>query len=145
MLEIRKLQDGDLEYVRANPYEDAVKVYPKFPPSPDSWTCVFDGEIVAVGGIVDYWSGVGEMWLMLTKQARKHDIFGLIAFGAIEKKMNELVKSHKLRRVEASVRADFPKAIKFIKALGFQYEGRKRKYTPDGKDLFIYARLICQN
>ena len=142
MIEIRKLQDGDLEYVRANPFEEAVKTYPRIPIAPDSYTCIFDGEIVAVGGIIDYWEDVGEVWLILTKQARKEGIFGLIAFTAIEKKMNELITEHKLRRVQAEVRADFPQAIKMIEAFGFEYEGTKRKYTPDKCDMRMYARLI---
>lgn len=143
MLEMIPIRDGDLEFVRANPFEEQVKLYPKMKPSPiSSFTCMFDNEIVAVGGIIDYWQGVGEAWLIMTKQAKKHDIFGLVALTVIEKKMNELIAEHKLRRVQAEVRADFLPGIKMIEALGFGYEGTKRKYTPDGCDMRIYARLI---
>lgn len=142
MLKIRPIQDGDMEYVRANPFEEAIKVYPNLLPSPDSCTTLFDGDIVAVGGVIDFWPGVGEVWLMLTKQAKKHDIFGLIALTAIEKKMNELIAAHKLRRAEAQARVDFPEAIKMIKAFGFEYEGTRREYTPDGVDMNFYSKLV---
>ncbi len=142
MLEIRPIQDGDLEYVRENPFQESLKYYPPLKASPiSSFTCLFDGDIVAVGGVIDFFPGVGEVWLMLTKQARKEGVFGIIAITAIEKKMNELIVEHKLWRTEANVRTDFPQAIKMIKAFGFEYEGRKRQCTPDRCDMEIYAKI----
>lgn len=142
MLKIIPIRDGDIEFVRANPFCEAVKTYPDFVPAADSLTTIFDGEVVAVGGMIDHFEGVGELWLMMTKQARKHDIFGLIALCAIGKKVNELIADHKLRRVEAKIRADFPEAIRMIEAFGFDNEGCKREATPDRCDLFIYGKLI---
>lgn len=142
MLEIRKIQEGDMEFVKSNAFENAIKIYPKLTAPSDSFTCTFDNEIVAVGGIVDYWQGVGEAWLIMTKQSKKHDIFGIIAFSAIEKKLNELIVEHNLRRVEAGVRTDSKKAIRLIEALGFQKEGVKVRHTPDKCDMIMYARLI---
>jgi len=141
MIEIRSIQDGDMEFVRANAFESAVKRYPELTAPADSFTCLFEGEIVAIGGVADLWQGVGEAWLMMTEQAKKHGIYGLIAFNTIERKMNELIVKHKHWRTEANVRADFPEAIKFIEAVGFEREGVRRKYTPDKCDMILYSRI----
>ena len=142
MLEIRPIQDGDMKYVRANPFEDAVKIYPDLPAPDSSFTCIFEGEIVAVGGVIVFWEGVGEVWLIMTKQARKKGIFGLIALSTIKKKVDNLIIENNLWRAQADVRADFPEAIKMVEAFGFEYEGTKRKYTPDGCNMKMYAKLL---
>lgn len=141
MIEIRDLQDGDLEYVRENPLEGAVKNYPKMTPTPPAFTALFEGEIVGIGGMIILWEGVGEMWLMLTANCKREGVFGIIAFEAIKKKVDELIKEHKMRRVQCTVRVDFPKARKMVVALGFQLEGLMKKYCPDSCDVWLYARI----
>lgn len=142
MLEIKELQDGDLEYVLQNPLEESVKNY-QFETKPQrlSWTVLFEGEIVAVGGVVIYWQGVGEMWFMMTKNSKRHDIYGLIALSAIEKKMNEIINENKLWRIQAVVRTDFLQSIKMVERLGFVRECLMRKYLPDGNGCFLYAKV----
>ena len=142
MIVIRELKQSDMDFVRANPFEEAVKEYPNLIPAPDSWTCLFDGEIVGIGGIIELWKGVCEVWLMLTKQARKDGIFGLIAYHTIRAKMDELIQKYQPWRVQAHVRDDFPKAIKFIESLGFEYEGIMEKYLPDKGDLRVYRKFL---
>ena len=146
-VEIRKIQEGDIEFVRANPFEEKVKCYPDMKAPDDSYTIVFDGEIVAVGGIIEtipgvieYPDGHGELWLMLTKQARKEGIFGLIALNAIEKTIDKLVKDHNIRTAIACVRTDFSEAIKMVKAFGFKKDRIKETFTPDGCDLIIFHK-----
>lgn len=142
MLEIRPIQPGDMDFVLANPYQESAKNYPSLAAPESTHTYIFDGDIVAVGGIIDYYAGVGEAWLMLTKQCRKKEIFGLVAFGIIEKHLNKQIADHKIRTCTASARSDFPEAIKMLEALGFKYEGTRREFTPDFCDLNIYSRLI---
>ena len=60
MLSIRKIIPGDLEFVLANPYQESAKNYPPLAAPESTNTYVFDGEVVAIGGIIDYYPGVGE-------------------------------------------------------------------------------------
>lgn len=138
---IRDLQDGDLEYVRENPLEGAVKNYPKMIPTPPAFTVIFDDKIVGVGGTIILWEGVGEFWLMLTKDCKREGIFGIVAFEAIKNKVDELIKEHKIRRAQCTVRTDFPKARKMVEALGFRQEGIMLSYCPDKCDVWLYARI----
>ena len=142
MIEIRQLQDGDMEYVRANPLEGAVKDYPDMPIDPKtSYTALWDGKIVGVGGIAMMWKGVGELWLILTKDSNRAGAHGLVAFDAIRKKIDEIIEENNIIRAQAIARLDFPKAIDMLTWLGFENEGRLRKYTPDGCDVYRFARI----
>lgn len=141
MITIRNLEPGDLEYVRDNPLEGAVKNYPKMTPTPPAFTAEFEGKIVGVGGMIILWEGVGEMWLMLTAECKREGIFGIMAFNIIKDTVDKLIREHKMRRVQCTVRVDFPKARKMVEALGFRQEGIMLEYCPDCCDVWLYARL----
>ena len=142
MIEIRKLQDGDIEYVKANPLEDAVKSYPNMQVDPKtSFTALWDGVIVGVGGAAMMWKGVYEFWLMLTKDSKLDGAHGIVAFEAIRKKIDEIIEENNIVRAQAVVRLDFPRGIKMLEALGFQMEGYLKKYTPDFCDVYRYAKV----
>ena len=142
MIEIRQLQDGDIEYVRANPLEEAVKGYPDLPIDyRNSYTALWNRKIVGVGGISIMWSGVGELWLILSKDSKRDGMNGVIALDAIGKKVNEIIRENKIVRAQATVRIDFPKGIQMLEALGFEREGLLRRYTPDGCSVYRYSRI----
>ena len=140
-MEIRPYQLGDMEYVRQNPFQDEVKRYPELPIPADTYTCIFEGDIVAVGGIKMFFEGVGEAWIIMTKQSKKRNIYGLIACRAIEKKLNELMVELNVRRCEANVRKDFPIAIRFVEALGFKFVGERHYWFPDKTSAMLYSKV----
>ncbi|KAF7958209.1 hypothetical protein AWV80_01170 [Cupriavidus sp. UYMU48A] len=46
------------------------------------------------------------------------------------------------QRIEVEVDSYFPQAHRWVQMLGgFEWEGRMRKYTPDGRDCDRYARV----
>lgn len=142
MIKIRKLQDGDIEYVRANPLEEAVKNYPDMPIDPKtSYTVLWDDVIVGVGGVSMMWKGVGEMWLILTKDSKRDGIHGIVALNTIRKKVDEIIEENNIVRAQATARIDFPKGIQMLEALGFEREGFLRRYCPDGCSVYRYARI----
>lgn len=139
-MEFRQTTQEDLDFVRQNPFEEAVKNYPVLTvPDKDCYTVIFQGEIVAVGGVTVLWEGVGEVWLMLTADCRKKEFFGIIALTAIQAKMEEITKN--LWRVQAIIRTDFPEAIKMIEFFGFEREGLLKQYCPDKGDIYMYAKI----
>ena len=142
MMEIRPYQDGDMAFVRQDPFQEAVKSYPELPIPQHTYTTVFDGVIVGVGGIKMYFEGVGEAWLIMTKQSKKDGIFGLIACRAIENKLNSLMAELKVRRCEANVRKDFPVALRFIEAIGFKFDGERKNWFPGNVSAMLYSRTL---
>ena len=140
-IEVIPIRDGDFEYVKQNCVQKEVKDYPDPVIPANTYTCIFDGEIVAVGGVRLFLPGVGEAWICMTKQSRKDGIFGIIACRAIKDKLDSLAVELKLRRCEAQVRADFTKAIRFTEALGFTNPYERRFYFPDGTSSLLYEKL----
>lgn len=138
----RETTQEDLDFVRQNPFEGAVKDYPYMEvPNEYCFTAIFEGHIVGVGGLVIHWKGVAEVWLILTADCEKKGLHGLVALHAIRDKMEELLEVNNIRRAQATVRTDFPQAIKMIEFFGFEREGLLRQYCPDGADAFRYARI----
>ena len=66
-MEIRPIQPGDMEYARAHAVQKEVKDYPELPVPEHSYTCIYEDEIVCVGGIKMYFEGVGESWIVITE------------------------------------------------------------------------------
>ena len=142
-MEFRRATQKDLDYVRQNPFEGAVKDYPYMQiPDENCITTIFESHIVAVAGLVMKWPGVGELWMMLTADCKKHGFFGLFALTAIQEKMEWLIEANKLWRVQAIVRLDFPQAIKMIEYFGFKRDCKMEKYLPDKTDAYLYSRIV---
>ena len=139
----RQATQEDFDYVSQNPFEGAVKDYPPVEvPDENCYTTIYEGAIVAVGGLVVLRKGLGVCWLILTANCKKKGFYGIVALSAIKDKTEELIQMNNIKRAQATVRTDFPQAIKMIEFLGFQREGLLRKYCPDGGDSYIYARLL---
>ena len=142
-MEFRKATQEDLDYVRLNPFEGAVKNYPYMGvPDDNTYAVEYEGSLVAVGGLHVRWEGVGLLWLMLTAHSKKSGLHGLRALCAIKEKTDELIAKNNLWRAEALIRPDFKQAIKMIKFLGLTLESRLEKYFPDKTDAFLYKRII---
>ncbi len=142
-MEFREATQEDLDFVKANPFEGVVKDYPYMQvPDENTYTVIYEGCIVAVGGVQVRWAGVGLFWLILTADSKKDSVHGVRALEAIREKVEHLIKINNIHRAEASVRVGFEKAIKMIEYLGFQYEGLMRQHCPDKGDAYLYARII---
>lgn len=79
-----------------------------------------DGEVIGCGGLQTMWAGRYAAWLMLSEFAGRHMV---PVYRAIEKYLD----AHSwMRRIEATVHADFPPGHRLVHKLGFRLE------TPDG-------------
>lgn len=142
-MKFRPCTQEDMAFVRQNPYEGAIKDYPYMQaPDENSYTVLYESQIVAVGGLQMRWEGTGILWLMLTDDSKKHGFHGLFALEAIKEKMNEMIEANGVWRAEAIVRTDFPQAIKMIEWFGFEREGCMRKCCPDKHSAYLYAKVI---
>jgi len=139
----RKATQADLDYVRSCPYEGPVKDFPYLEcPDDNTITGIINNKIVGVAGVIILWEGVGLFWLILANDCKKNGFFGIMAISAIKSVFDELVEQNNLRRAQATVRPDFPEAIKMIEFLGFEWEGLLKQYFPDKTDAFMYGKII---
>jgi RimJ/RimL family protein N-acetyltransferase len=97
-----------------------------------------DGEILGIGGIHWYWPKVGEAWVALHENALRKRYK---TYRALKEVFLNLLKHSDWQRVQACVRADWKKAIRIVKLLGFEKEAVMRKYCDDGTDAYLYAMV----
>ena len=102
-----------------------------------AFTYFLNDEPVFACGIVQLWDGVAEAWVLAGK-----NIFDIkfLAAKTIKKLQDQTCKKYKIRRLQTSVKADFDRGLRFATWCGFEIEGLKRKYGPDGTD---YYQMGC--
>jgi hypothetical protein len=137
---VRPSIQSDIEYLRQNPMEEALTKYPQLKIcDQNTYTAEVDGEVMVLGGIITLWSGVGEGWVILSKNCNKTPV---LIYSCIKNVFKQLIKAGEFWRIQAIVRTDFPQSIKMIEHLGFKREGLLEKYCPDKCDAYMYARII---
>ena len=101
----------------------------------DSFTGIIDGRIVVCAGVVPMWAGRGETWALIAGD------IGKLGMRELHYAARRYLEMSQLRRIEAHCDASFKQAHRWLKLLGFQYEGPLAKYTPDGRDCLRFARI----
>lgn len=96
-------------------------------------TVLLDDRPIALLGTWEYLSGVALAWGTVSRSARPSDLFELA--DAIR----QFLPSLRLRRIEATVRASFPKGERWLRAIGFEREGAMSCYGPNGETHILYA------
>lgn len=104
-------------------------------PAGPAWTFWRAGEPIAAGGLTPTRRGLFEAWALLSRQARSRERFALFDFALAA------LDNFPHRRIEATVRGDFPAACASLVRLGFDFEGVMRKAAWDGADLKLFARV----
>lgn len=97
-----------------------------------------DGNLVACGGIVVLWPGMGEAWCLVSERVKFHP---LIFHKSAMKMIDEMAKERKLVRVQANVQKDFKTGNSWIQAIGFKPEGDMPMFF-NGLTFTRYARIF---
>lgn len=100
----------------------------------NAWSCWAGASVVACGGTIEVWPGRNLAWCLLTRPA----------LGGIRQITNAAaeVVATPLGRVEATVRADYPRGHRWMEILGFELETPLLKqYGPHGEDHVGYVRI----
>lgn len=103
-----------------------------------SYSMFVEDSLLGCAGVNILWQGVGEGWVILSPEVVHHKIK---VCRAIRKYLEKIVRENNLHRVQAHVSCDFEAAINFVESLGFELEGRMKKFYPEGTDCFLYALL----
>ena len=86
-----------------------------------------------------YWPGLIEVWFVLIK--KEHTI-GIIRL--IKRYIEEQSKLLGIRRMQAMVKCDYEKGIRFVEKLGFRSDTPfgMRSYNADGSPAYLYAKVM---
>lgn len=105
-----------------------------------AYAFIYNGEIVALGGIAMLWGKVGEAWLLSAEPMNRH---GLVSARAIIRKLRqtEMELGDRLERLQAQAPVSHPSAHRWIQWLGLEKESVAKKYSATGEDAVIYAKV----
>lgn len=101
----------------------------------EAWTGMSDGGPIACAGMIELWEGRAYAWAYLT------DIRGHAK--AVHRAVLEALARGRWRRVEMAVDPLHAAAKRWAAHLGFEREGVARAWTPDGRDVEIWARVTA--
>lgn len=98
-------------------------------------TALVDNVAVCSGGVLSMWPGVGHAWLLPGPLLGEHKLW------AIREMRSMLDGMTWFWRIQTFCIAEREQHKRLVKALGFEYEGTMKKYSPTGADYCIYARV----
>jgi hypothetical protein len=130
MIEVRRLTEADYRACvpHAGPWVDVARL------AEHGWS-TWDGQsLVAIGGVLPYWPGVGEAWFSLGPGCEpRHYLRGIRVLRHILDTYQQ-----EYRRIQADV---LPHLGRWVKLLGFEFESSMPFYGPDGSTYRRYVRL----
>ena len=100
-----------------------------------AFTLMNEVDIVACGGIVKFWNGVGEAWVVTS---HKVNLYPLSFAKTVYRKLQEIINRMDLERVQTVVDVEHITSLKWVEWMGFKKEGLMRKYI-NGRDFYRYA------
>lgn len=100
----------------------------------NGWTAIVDGKLIACAGLVEQWEGRALAWALISGEAGPY-------FTRITRAVRRALDVAHFRRIEAQVDAEFGAGIRWAEMLGFTIESKMRKFTPEGRDAFMYVRI----
>lgn len=88
--------------------------------------------------VIELWQGVGEIYLVVDENITK--TFAKCRLSVV-KLIKNYLNSLGYARLQCSVKEDFKEGHKFVKFLGFEYEGTMRNYGPSHSNYLLYSRV----
>lgn len=101
----------------------------------EAYTALLEGKPVAAGGIILGMPGLGSVWAMITERAKT---MPFMLHRQFARRLDDVIKRHKLRRVDYIVDPEKPENVTWCLRLGFRREGIMTAFYPDG-----HAALYC--
>ena len=94
-------------------------------------------EVIGCAGVVILWPGVGEAWSVLTDRVLEHRFWLQRTVKAV---IRDIMSGLQLHRLQATVRADSERNVRWIESLGFVREACLSAYDSYRFDYYMYVK-----
>lgn len=91
-------------------------------------------EVIACGGVGGLTDHRAECWMLISQHIGSY-------FFKFHKSVKRFLDEQEFQRLEMAVDPNFEAAKRWATMLGFQKEGRMRKYFPNAGDADLYSRI----
>lgn len=130
------LQDGQASEA-GETWRDVLRQAPAAGPC---WTAEADGRVLGCGGFALRWKGNALAWAYVARDVPRAAWVALTR--AVAAKIEGL-RALGVWRVDAEVRWCWPAGERWVRMLGFEFEGVALRYAPDGGDMGRWRRFIA--
>jgi len=100
---------------------------------------IVDGaDVLVCAGLTQRWPGRAVGWALLSRRIRPN------RFLAVHRLIAAALDRAAMRdpgRIEVQIDPGHAAALRWARLLGFETEGRMRRYLPDGRDMILMARV----
>jgi len=138
LIDIVRFRPEHLEQL-VNPLKVSAEMIPLKNSSGGAYTALYNNKPVMSAGALMIWPHVAEGWALVTPldpiPARK------IIFE-IRQRILGFMRSLELHRLQATVRVDEVNSNRFVRAIGFEFEGYMKGYDSDGNDFVRYGKVM---
>jgi len=118
-----------------------------FAPAPDDMIMngiagtVYAGDsVIACGGVLPLYEGVGQVWSYVSDEARGH---GRFIVRNVRNAIPVIMEEMNLHRVQATVQSHREEYIRFAKAIGLEWESTMKCAAPTGEDMEMFVKVDC--
>jgi hypothetical protein len=101
----------------------------------EAFTATSNGEIIACIGTIPQWANYSRAWALLSGNAGR-------CMVPLTRRIATWLRFHNPGRIDTQVHCDFPQAMRWAEMLGFENEGRMKKYDPSRRDCYLYAQVV---
>ncbi len=100
------------------------------------WAIVENGVTLGCGGIAEVWENRAQAWTLLSSA-----LMSPRRFRTVQRMVHGVLDDAPWRRIEMDVDAANTTGAAWAERLGFVRECVRRKYTVDGRDVILFARV----
>jgi hypothetical protein len=101
-----------------------------------AWSGFVDDQLAICAGVIIPWQGLGEAWAAFTPVGRQHPLF---CHRSVTRILKDIIRYHRLRRLQADVVLEFSDARRWAESIGFHRESLKPLAGPHGETLIGYV------
>jgi len=101
-------------------------------------TVMYDGRVIACGGILPLGSGIGYAWMFGSVYLQRHSLWFI---RELEQWLTALALTLELHRLQTVCHVDDAQGKKWVEALGFVAEGTLRSYDVHKGDYIMYSQI----
>ena len=103
-----------------------------------SFTIIHNGKPAFSFGVVPFWDGVAEVWMVPSTQISS---MAVSLVKGCRQFYDHIGTAMQLQRLQFIVRSSHLQAVRFAEAMYFSKEATLAKYGPEGDDYYMYTRF----
>lgn len=100
------------------------------------WAIVENGITLGCGGIAEVWENRAQAWTLMSPS-----LMQLRRFRVLRRMVQDVLDDAPWHRIEMDIDATNTAGAAWAERLGFVRECARRKYTVDGRDVILFARV----